>query len=422
MTVLCGGGASQQKPGLGTQLVVPLGLITAGLAEISGWLLPFGVLLDGFIFDLVNSCGTDPPACPNFQPSDLLNLVGGVLNPNAGATVAKISALINRWLWFQYCQCTSVATPAYDCFPGQPAGTTLPNPPNPTQGCVNGQWQGLLPRNVPGLGINTIVDCVGLCPAGTGAPIQVREVDGNLYPAQPIPSNVTSARLQMNVTCVPTAQGGGAAVTAFFYDVNGSSVGSIAPSQCTPGFADVPDRTSSVPATAKFWRARGSWLNPLDPYTPQQASAVLTATCGAGSVPAGPTSPCGPDPTTLALLSKIFDLLTLVQRQVAPFSYVSSTVHPNLVGQGEIAVSGVLGIKITPGTLPGPIGQQLGDPTELWGAGWYSWGNVDGFSNREFLTHAPQVSLPDLAGQYTRVGFSLPPGLAVTITELVRSP
>jgi hypothetical protein len=77
-------------------------------------------------------------------------------------------------------------------------------------------------------------------------------------------------------------------------------------------------------------------------------------------------------------------------------------------------------VEITDGI--GTIGIEDGTPDETFEAGWITWGNADGFSARERITHEALLSLPSLAGQYTLIGYTLTVGVEISLTELVREP
>jgi hypothetical protein len=132
--------------------------------------------------------------------------------------------------------------------------------------------------------------------------------------------------------------------------------------------------------------------------------------------------PCPPDPRTLATLNEILRLLTLVQRQAVPFAYVRGADHTGLTGHGEISVQGLIGCIVTLTAFGSNVGSTDGDPLTYFNAGWFNWGDADGFQPRIFINASPQVSFPTSAGQFTRIGYSLEPGVTATITELTREP
>ena len=144
--------------------------------------------------------------------------------------------------------------------------------------------------------------------------------------------------------------------------------------------------------------------------------------CG-GTTAGQPLQPCcPPDEATQNSLQALMQLVTLIQRQTAPFSYVLGTAHAGLSGNGSFSVQGLLGCKVQIDAFSSQVGLEGGDPDVVWQGGWINWGNADGVSPRQFIASSPMVSLPTAAGQFTSVHYSLPPGVVVTITELVREP
>lgn len=117
-----------------------------------------------------------------------------------------------------------------------------------------------------------------------------------------------------------------------------------------------------------------------------------------------------------------YDLVLLIQRQAVPFGYVVGTAHAGLVDTGELAIVGLLGVLIEITAGIGIVGTEAGAPVQTFEAGWVTWGNADGFTERTMLSSASCLSLPRAAGQYTRVGYTLSAGIEVTITELEREP
>ena len=111
-------------------------------------------------------------------------------------------------------------------------------------------------------------------------------------------------------------------------------------------------------------------------------------------------------------------MVTLIQRQLAPFAYVGGASHTGLTGAGVLTIPSLQGVKITLTTQPGYVGEEFGDPLELFDVGWFAWGTPDGYLGREFISHNPQLSFPAKSEQYTRFGYSLNPGVVATIQEL----
>ena len=113
--------------------------------------------------------------------------------------------------------------------------------------------------------------------------------------------------------------------------------------------------------------------------------------------------------------------MNLIQRQLAPFAYVHGTVHTGISGNGQLAVSGLLGVAVDVTTLPARAGRTSGDPDQLYDVGWINVGTADGFGPRQFISSNPFILRP-VPGDMTLIGYSIPADVVVTITELVREP
>jgi hypothetical protein len=144
---------------------------------------------------------------------------------------------------------------------------------------------------------------------------------------------------------------------------------------------------------------------------------------GDNCVPGGFLSPCcPPDPVSQSTLDAILQVVTLIQRQAAPFSYVVGTNHTALTGHGSFAVSGLIGVSVDVTTLPTSYGTRDGSPVELFDVGFVTLGTADGYEMSRRIDHDGALVLPPGAGVYTAVGYTLAPGVVVAIRELVREP
>lgn len=121
-------------------------------------------------------------------------------------------------------------------------------------------------------------------------------------------------------------------------------------------------------------------------------------------------------------LNNLTTLVTLIQRQEVPFGYLTGTVHSGLTGNGDFAVSGILGLFVSLSSVPNSVGEEAGDPVTLFDAGWINVGDSSGWRSRERIRSQQWVHFPQAAGEVTRVGYSLNPLVTATITELRREP
>jgi hypothetical protein len=159
-----------------------------------------------------------------------------------------------------------------------------------------------------------------------------------------------------------------------------------------------------------------------NPQPPQEQLTKFRGTlyCN-GNVPGQTQQPCQPDPWSLATLQAILDLVTIIQRQHVPFAYIASTAHSGISGNGQFAVSGLVGLAVNITTLPSRVGGISGDPTQIWDVGWINTGTADGWGPRHFISANPFLLQP-VSGDVTLVGYSIPEDVVVSIVELVREP
>jgi hypothetical protein len=147
------------------------------------------------------------------------------------------------------------------------------------------------------------------------------------------------------------------------------------------------------------------------------------AYCG-GQVPGGTVSSCcPPDTSTQATLDAILTLVTLIQRQNVAFGFVEKgSAHAGISGDGELSIQGLVGVRVDLTTTPARVGVTSGDPDTLWNVGWVRLGTDSAWGERYFVDADPWQLLPAQAGVYTRLGYSIPSDVTVSITELEREP
>jgi hypothetical protein len=115
-------------------------------------------------------------------------------------------------------------------------------------------------------------------------------------------------------------------------------------------------------------------------------------------------------------------MVTLIQRQSAPFGYVYGTNHAGLTGSGEITVADLIGVSIDVTTNPGYTGLIVGDPATIFKVGRVNLGTADGWTVSRDIDHDGSLVLPVQAGVFTKIGYTLNPGVVVAVRELVREP
>jgi hypothetical protein len=152
--------------------------------------------------------------------------------------------------------------------------------------------------------------------------------------------------------------------------------------------------------------------------TPIDVQVTLDLFCGQG---AGTVAePCGTDPAVAALLTQIYQLLQLVQRQHVPFAHVAAGEDAGLTGQGQLDVQGLLAVTVLLTTMPPYLGLAEGDPDRLFDVGWITAGTADGWLEPRRITTSPFMLR--LGGDVTKIGYSLNPGVVATIRRHQREP
>lgn len=393
MTTLCGGGTSAPKPG--QPGIVSLGLsVLLGLIAKQGSKLSFISNFLSFVpipdVDLTTFCASDPPAIPTFDVNDALAIASlPVGSPQMAITAGKVSDLLLHLAWYEFCECTS-GTPVALPPPADPPTGTGVAPPLPSTGPCLSVVMGPNAQPTPNGIINgpagqfpvgcTWFRCVNVQTNAGGS--------GNNYHSDMYINNQFGQRINNNAL--------------FFRGVRG---------------ATTIDSYSRDP-NMEYYFLDQSFFNSVS----GQAD-TLTSTwefyCGS-SAPIGSTGGCcPPDDVTLGLLQNILNMVTLTQRQAVPFAYIPGATHTGLSGNGELDVQGLIGARIS-ASVPARAGLDLGNPDVVYDIGWINWGNADGFIPRERLVTSPQLSFPNLAGAYTKIGYSIPADVTITIEELVR--
>lgn len=397
MTAVCSGGPSAARAGVASSVVVDQAYIQSILPSGLAWAYPYLPFMHGLeIGDVATFCTLDPPTWTVPNAADIFNfLVGGPIG--SVALVNQFLQDVTRaYIWYQLCECTTVSTPAPPAAPSAPSGLPAVNPPA-----------------VVHLPLTTA------CAVATGVPI-ISACNGN-NPGFGVSMllnglNVTSCRVTIT-TSNTTGAGFPASVNILWQsrtaNIRSDNIGSL------PGGPGTFTFVSGPPASGTFQVAgfvAGTGFGCADFIT------TLEFFCN-GDTPGGVDSfCCPPDPVLTALMRRIDQAVTLIQRQAVAFAYIDGTAHTALTGSGEITLSGVIGARIDLTTIPGRAGRQSGDPLEFFNIGWYAWGDATGFSVREFISHDGQLSLPAQAGVYTRLGYSLASDVVATITELEREP
>jgi hypothetical protein len=411
---VCSSGVSQPIPGSPANLVYQAEALAGFLTSVGlEFLAPVVGVLGLVSVDLLTLCGGDPPTPQLITDTDMLALGSFGSIPAQIVAVQHALSQVNYRLWYHLCQCaTGTLTPA------QPVQT----PPNvvvigsgASSPCFTGNYSGLfqLQPVVPAHYTNARQACppgntavynngadtydVVLIPAGHYTQVNLT---GTIF-YQPAPNDAVN--VQVGMWTSPTA------FTQQHRFSNGSQFGLTEPF------------TLSVPIAANVIAVGIEPVSASPPNNPGITTSFQADWLCGGTGPATQT-PCVTDPITMQLLQQILAMVTTIQRQGDPFGYNFGPAHSGLTGSGELTVAGLLGVRVIMDVIPPGLGSEEGDVTEYFDAGWFCWGSLDGFDARIRLTHSPQISMPDNAGAFTRLSYTLTPGVSVTITEIVRIP
>jgi hypothetical protein len=398
LTALCGGGTSGPKPAVAAVVTYSSGLIALLLADFGApWLTPVIPLLGLDSLVLSTFCGTDPPAIPTFTSAE----TEAILKLNFGADydsgISKLTDLVEHLIWYDACQCTTGSPTTLPAAAAPPSGTPILVAPYPqaTTACKILAPQGF-----------TVTPSTGPIFAG-----QLSNVS-----AAGVILDVTSTRVTMH-TSVHTSPGENVTFTVTHERVTTTTV-----VLDTTTFTLTPAQTIvvTIPWTVGAGAIRG-FFSGVAGTGSTDATIGFENFCG-GDVPGGETSPCcPPDPATQSSLDAILALVTLIQRQLAPFGTVHGASHTGLTGAGQLSVTGLIGVAVDLTTTPGRVGLVAGDPDTVFDVGWINVGTADGWGPRHFITSDPFVLSP-VSGDVTLIGYSLPADVVATITELVREP
>lgn len=393
MTAICpSAGTSSARPGFAATVALTVPAIGALLNNVpTPWAVPFAALLGLANYELTTFCTIDPPTLPTLVASDFIDLLTLVDPVAHGVAQRKLQDFVSYYAWFQYCQCDTQPTPLPTAPQAQPTGMPAINPPG---------GGGSYPVGEP---CSTFVD--------SGTNMEPR--GGSLF--TPI-GDISSLIISVSTAAITLAGSHTFRVFVEFYNATPTLLGTARWIITSTGILN--NTPFAVPAGTTQYRI-GTFTSGGDTAnTPWTAQWDFYCGSAPGTGPGGVGTPCIADPFTTLMLQQILQLVTLIQRNNAPFAYVAGASHSGLSGSGTLTIPSCIGILITMTTIPGFVGEEAGAPTEYFEAGWFSWGNAAGYTAREWISHSPQLSFPAEAAQYTRLGYTLNPGVVATIQEL----
>lgn len=393
MTALCTGGTSAPKTGVSVAVLLGSGYLAETLlrygAEWVRWLIPWLTLPE---LDLNTFCTTDPPAIPAFTSAEATALLKLQLGADFNSGLAKMPDLLLHIVWYELCQCTSGTLIPLGAAAAAPTGAPVyqGRPPPASSTCGTAEDFFSQDDTVP----------ISSHQFTTSSSWSTRFTAMHLTVSwSPIAGSV-----QMNLT--PIAVNSGMANTTY-------------PSQLLYAAGGTYELDYQLPWGAidfgyNLTYASGIGLTSVD--------VKYFAYCD-GDTPWGSRAPCcPPDSTTQLQLDAILNMVTLLQRQLAPFASILGTAHAGLTGQGSFAVQGLLGLRLELTTIPTSSYQDNSVPPYVFNAGWVSVLDANGFIEETRAHAAEQSWFPRIASDAITVGYSFPPGVVATITEVLREP
>jgi hypothetical protein len=393
MTALCSGaGPSAARPGFAQFYFAAPGTIGAAFNNSPTALaMVIAAALGVVTYDLSTFCLTDPPAMPSFTLADWVAIAEPQNYATNLASINKFRDALGNLLWPSLCECVTGTTPAVPANPTPPAGL----------GSLTGAQQPVIPCGT--------FD-VAFAPNPTTPTTRLS--------VTPIPAGALRYTLTTKTALSgssPSSGGSAHQVTILRADghdlQDGAANTSAAPPQTSTFSYTIPVGTGAVNFNI-IGEPSGSGDTDVSAY-----HVDFFCNSNTQAVPC-----CPPDPLASAYLQQILALVTLIQRQAAPFGYIAGTVHSALTGAGFINVADLLGVEVAITTDNATLGAEGTAPAELFGRGWVTFATADGAMQSTRLEHVHQLITPPNAGVYTLVYFDLNPLITVSITELVREP
>jgi len=422
MTALCAGGASGPKPGVNEVIIFSSSQLGSFLNNKGGLWATLAIGALGVLtYEATALCSTDPPAQPTITADDYKALLA--LGPPAefATALAKLRDLVTIALWFELCQCTSVATPQPSTgLLNPPAGITVPD--YALTSCAQGRAR-----------LNIRPE-VGVFDDATNI---TRNVFPNLqyttssfvdatHPSQEIaeiPSTWQSIHGTNQLVSGTTNPTQGYGVFFSVYNASKNPLGNLMALGVTNSQPFIREpATGETPITSAQRYFAINAFPGLAASTAGVTDWTLTVNCAPGSAS---TPGCCADPVTLSLLNGLVQELALVrsdvrllQRYGLPFAYTSGAQHVGLSGSGAAPLERSVGLQIQVTAFPPGNQQMLGQPPYIFDLGWISVLTPDGLLDEIRLTRQTTTWMSKLIPSSTRIGWGLRDGVVVSITEL----
>lgn len=364
-------------------------------ALMNNWPTPWAVAASAYLglvtYDLTTFCPNDPPTLPTLTAADYFALIQ-IENPVSRlAAVHKFEDWIGARVWFEFCECVSGTQPTPPAAPAQPTGWPQSNP--------------IVAHGTP----CSFFHDAQLTPDAFSAP-------GGTY----LSLSLTGNRPMTLVQTVNRTLVGAGPHEATTWDLQWQASGAVLFHTTWIIPAGDSTTTLSVPVPAAATSVIGQYF--VAHTSTDTGWANYDLYCGDASGQTAPCQACPPDPILQAEIDAILKMVTLLQRQSAPFSYVYGANHTGLSGHGSIAVSGLIGVSVDVTTLPPGTGSLDGSPVQYFDLGYVTLGTADGYSTSRRIDHDGCLVLPPQAGAFTAIGYTLNAGVVASIRELVREP
>lgn len=373
MTIACGGGASQPRAGVPDVVSYGATAIAQLVLARAPFLRPFLPLMPTINVPTDTFCATDPPAMPAWTAGE----VGDLLTPGSAGFAAaslKLRDTVLNIVWFQLCECASVATP--------PGPTAAPPAQLPLQPSSSSTPCWLDTRSQ-------------LVPSGTATPPWPNTSDPAFYmwcsPKDsaahsftwtPLPPNANSMRFSLFVDVEPL---GGPSIAANMW-------WAFSPTQDS-----VPGVSNSIFAFDQIAKAQTVGFDPLNRFfgvgfepllAPRECRWTVTAEAFCGVPPDQLAAACcPPDQGIVDQLLHLATQISDIQAALGTASVLVELSRQTLTPEGEATLP--LGTRAVSIELTA-LGSQaytsaLGRPRGLMRVGSVRWGDGIGYSPRRFI-------------------------------------
>lgn len=117
-------------------------------------------------------------------------------------------------------------------------------------------------------------------------------------------------------------------------------------------------------------------------------------------------------------LQSTAELVTLLQRYGLPFAYAPGALHTGLSGEGQFAVSRLVGLDVQVDQLPDGTLVLPGNPVYLWDMGWMAISDAGGLLEEKRVTRQQLTWQPPKMQEALTFSWHLNPGVQISVREL----